>query len=65
MTALMARSKNCAGASVEIAHCNNSSGAERMKEQILNDLPVKEVRLHDCRGLNSLYAMEKGIIIGY
>lgn len=65
MTALMARSKNCAGALVEIAHCNNPSGAERMKEQILNDLPVKEVRLHDCRGLNSLYAMEKGIIMGY
>jgi len=36
-----------------------------MKGQILNDLPVKEVQLHDCRGLNSLYAMEKGIIIGY
>ncbi len=65
MTALMARSKDCNGASVEIAHCNNLSGAEQMKAQILSDLPVKDVQVHACRGLNSLYAMEKGIIIGY
>ncbi len=65
MTALMARNKDCAGASVVIAHCNNLSGAQRLREQILADLSVKNVYLHACRGLNSLYAMEKGLIVGY
>lgn len=65
MTALMARTKDCAGASVVIAHCGNLSGATRLKAQILRDLPVADVLVHECRGLNSFYAMEKGLIVGY
>lgn len=65
MTALMERTKNCSGASVVIAHCNNPGGAARLKEEILKSLPVKSVRLQVCRGLNTFYAMDQGLIVGY
>ena len=65
ITALMAASKDCAGAEVVISHCENLTGAGKLKEQILRDLPVKSVDIVSCRGLTSFYAMEKGLIIGY
>lgn len=65
ITALMKDSKDCVGAEVVISHCENLSGALKLKEQILADLPVKQVDILSCRGLTSFYAMEKGLIIGY
>ncbi len=65
ITALMKESKDCAGADVVICHCENLTGALKLKEQILNDLPVKSVEVLPCRGLTTFYAMEKGLIIGY
>ena len=65
ITSLMDRSKDCAGAEVLIAHCENLDGALALKRQILQDLPVKSVELLSCRGLTSFYAMEKGLIVGY
>lgn len=65
MTGVMAGSKDCTGAEVLIHHCENLSGAVKLKEQILKDLPVKSVEIIPCRGLNSFYAMEKGLIVGY
>lgn len=65
ITALMSASKDCAGAEVVISHCENPTGAVRLKEQILTDLSVKSVDIISCRGLTSFYAMEKGLIIGY
>ena len=65
ITALMGASKDCAGAQVVISHCENLTGAMKLKEQILADLPVKSVDVIPCRGLTSFYAMEKGLIIGY
>ena len=65
ITSLMDRSKDCAGAEVLIAHCENLEGALALKRQILQDLPVKSVELLSCRGLTSFYAMEKGLIVGY
>ena len=41
------------------------AGALKLKQQILEDLPVKSVDVLSCRGLTSFYAMEKGLIIGY
>ena len=61
----MADSKDCTGAQVVICHCQNSTGAQKLKEQILADLAVKSVDIVPCRGLTSFYAMEKGLIIGY
>lgn len=65
ITALMKDSKDCTGAEVVISHCENLTGAMKLKEQILADLPVKSVDILTCRGLTSFYAMEKGLIVGY
>ena len=65
ITALMKESKDCAGAEVVICHCENISGAMKLKDQILKALPVKSVEILPCRGLTTFYAMEKGLIIGY
>ena len=62
---LMGSSKDCTGAEVVISHCENITGALKLKERILADLPVKSVEVIPCRGLTSFYAMEKGLIIGY
>ena len=65
ITALMKDSKDCTGAEVVISHCENLTGAMKLKEQILAALPVKSVDILPCRGLTSFYAMEKGLIVGY
>ena len=65
ITALMKGSKDCTGAEVVISHCENMAGALKLKQQILDDLPVKSVDILSCRGLTSFYAMEKGLILGY
>ena len=65
LVSIMAGSKDCTGAEVLIHHCENLTGAVKLKEQILKDLPVKSVEIFSCRGLNSFYAMEKGLIVGY
>ena len=62
---LMRESKDCSGAEVVLSHCENLSGALKLKELILRELPVKSVALLSCRGLTTFYAMEKGLIIGY
>ena len=62
---LMESSKDCTGAEVVISHCENITGALKLKERILAELPVKSVEVIPCRGLTSFYAMEKGLIIGY
>lgn len=61
----MSSSKDCAGAEVVISHCMNLTGAMKLKELILQELPVKSVDIVSCRGLTSFYAMEKGLILGY
>lgn len=65
LSELMSESKDCTGAEVVISHCENITGALKMKERILADLPVKSVDIQSCRGLTSFYAMEKGLIISY
>ena len=61
----MRKSKDCTGAEVAIHHCENLTGALKLKETILKELPVKSVELIPCRGLNSFYAMEKCLLLGY
>ena len=61
----MKASKDCTGANVLIHHCENLAGALKLKEAILKELPVKSVEVVPCRGLDSFYAMEKGLIVGY
>lgn len=63
MISHMEKFKDCAGAEVIISHCKNLEGARKLKEQILQTLPVKSVDLYGCRGLTTFYAMEKGLIV--
>lgn len=65
LTEIMASRKDCSGVEVVICHCENATGAQKMKERILADLPVKRVDIMPCRGLTSFYAMEKGLLISY
>ena len=62
---LMRQSKDCTGAEVVLSHCENLSGALRLKELIMKELPVKDVTVLSCRGLTTFYAMQKGLILGY
>ena len=61
----MRESKDCTGAEVVLSHCENLTGALRLKELILKELPVKDVTILSCRGLTSFYAMDNGLILGY
>lgn len=62
---LMAESKDCTGASVVISNCENLSGALKLKQLILAELPVADVTILPCRGLTTYYAMEKGLIVAF
>ena len=62
---LMSESKDCADSHVIITHCQNPEGAERLRNAILDRLPVKAVEVLPCRGLTSFYAMDKGLILSY
>lgn len=61
----MRDSKDCTGVEVVLSHCENLTGALRLKELMLKELPVKDVTILSCRGLTSFYAMENGLIVGY
>ena len=63
MVSQMEKFKNCAGAEVIISHCKNLEGAKKLKEQILQSMPVKSVEIFDCRGLTTFYAMKRGLIL--
>lgn len=65
MVSYMEKEKDCTDAHVVIAHCQNPEGASKLKEAILQSLPVKKITTLACRGLTSFYAMEKGLIVVY
>ena len=62
---LMNDAKDCTDSHVIITHCQNPEGAERLRNALLDRLPVKAVEVLPCRGLTSFYAMDKGLIISY
>lgn len=62
---MMAENKSLDGLPVTISHCENLSGAMKLKQMILQELPVSSVTLYSCKGLCSFYAMEKGILVAY
>ena len=62
---LMSDSKDCTDSHVIITHCQNPEGAERLRNALLDRLPVKAVEILPCRGLTSFYAMDKGLILSY
>ena len=61
----MGESKDCTGAEVVIHHCENLTGAMRLRDVIVKELPVKSVSFCACRGLTTYYAMQNGLIVSF
>ena len=50
---------------VQIAHCENETAAQTLKEMIMDTLPQVTVNVHVCRGLCSYYAEKGGLLVGF
>ena len=50
---------------VRIAHCMNSSAANKLKCMLLETFPDAEVQIHPCRLLCSYYAEKGGMLVGF
>ncbi len=50
---------------VQISHCFNPEGAEKLKEMILAKLPQAQVRIAPLRGLCCYYAEKGGLLVGF
>ena len=50
---------------VSIAHCQNESGARRLKELLQARFRQAKIEIHKCRGLCSFYAEKGGLIAGF
>lgn len=54
----------CCG-KVRIAHCENASAAENLKQLLSEAFPRADVKIHPCRGLCSYYAEKGGLLVGF
>ena len=50
---------------VRIAHCENETAAQKLKDMILGEIRQADVHIHPCRGLCSYYAEKGGLLIGF
>jgi DegV family protein with EDD domain len=57
--------KNTEGETLVIAHCNNISMAERLKELIDVRYAFRDIWIVATRGISSMYASDKGIIMAF
>lgn len=57
--------RDTTGQSLVITHCNNVTFADALKEEIERRYHFSEVLVLPTRGVSSLYANEKGIIIAF
>lgn len=53
------------GGKVIIAHCQNLTLAESIKNMLTDEFGNIDIKIHSCRGLCSFYAENGGIIIGF
>lgn len=53
------------GGKVIIAHCQNPTLAESIKNMLTGEFGNIDIKIHPCRGLCSFYAENGGIIIGF
>ncbi len=53
------------GKSIVITHCNNSPMAEELKNEIERRYEFSEILVLPTRGVSSLYANEKGVILAF
>lgn len=59
------RSEGLQQGKVRIAHCQNETAANRLKEMLLTEFPQLDIKIHPCRGLCSYYAEKGGLLVGY
>ena len=57
--------RDTTGQSIVITHCNNPSLAEELKAEIERRYHFSEILVLPTRGLSSLYANEKGVIMSF
>lgn len=53
------------GGKINIAHCNNESAAEKLKEMILKEFTLAKIQIYKCRGICSFYAEKGGVLVGF
>ncbi len=53
------------GQSMVIAHCNNPGLAEKLMNEIKKRFPFKEIHIVPTRGISSVYANNKGIVMAF
>ncbi len=58
------KSSGFCGGKIRIAHCDNFSQAEALKDLILNDFPKTDIKIEPCGVLCSYYAELGGILVG-
>lgn len=50
---------------VRIAHCQNETAAQSLKQTLLSQLPAVDVEICVCRGLCSYYAEKGGMLVAF
>lgn len=55
----------CRNGKVFIAHCFNSTAAEKLKKKFYIQLPHAKVEIYHCAGLCSFYAQKGGLLVGF
>jgi DegV family protein with EDD domain len=58
-------SRDVEGERMVIAHCNNPGLAEKFKTEINNRYSFSEILIVPMRGISSVYANEKGLVIAF
>ena len=53
------------GQSMVIAHCNNPGLAEKLMNEIKKKFPFREILIVPTRGISSMYANSKGLIMAF
>ena len=59
------KSEGFIGGKVRIAHCDNLTLAEKIKQSLKKEFASIDISVYDCRGLCSFYAEKGGILIGF
>lgn len=57
--------RNFEGQSMVIAHCNNPGLAEKLMNEIKRRFPFREIHIVPTKGISSMYANNKGLIMAF
>ena len=62
---LVARSKTDRQGELIITHCNNPELAERLREKLEQTFDFTEIIVAHTRGLSSMYANDRGLVMAF